>query len=143
MNLERNLWVSLMVKLAEEDVFFQRIESDTANGIPDVWIGKDGAYAWVENKAVAKYPVRATTNVFGEKHGLRPEQKVWHLRAARHGVVSYIVAAVGSGHQREVFVVPGALAFSFNTLTRPALSAYACPLAAVPARLLAQPTSGA
>lgn len=101
----------------------QRIENSTSEGVPDVWLGWDGGYAWVENKAIPEWPVRATSKVFASK-GLRKEQIVWHVAAAQRGVVAFILAGVGKGTARQIFLVPSTEAERFNDMTKAELSVW-------------------
>lgn len=146
MSYEANLWDNLKRQLEEAEIFFQRIESSTALGIPDLWIGRKKKSAWVELKAVGGYPVRPTTPVFGDTRGLRPEQIVWAFRATRKAVNVKILAAVGVGCTKDLYIVPGELCQEFNKMTERELSYHKVlgGIASVPGLLLrrAQPASG-
>lgn len=117
MAAENNLWTSARPRLIEAGFFVQRIETSTGDGVPDVWVGKLGVSAWLENKAIKVWPVRATTKVFG-RDGLRPEQINWHIEAVRKGVCAFILAGVGVGAKRQVFLVPSTEAERFNDMTK-------------------------
>lgn len=121
MAAEGNLWQSTRPRLIRAGFFVQRIETTTGEGVPDVWVGWVDGYAWIENKAVTDWPMRASTRVFGNK-GLRKEQINWHLDASQKGVHTAILAAVGVGAKRKVFLVDGAHAERFNEMTKTELS---------------------
>lgn len=146
MSYEANLWDNLKRQLEEAEIFFQRIESSTALGIPDLWIGRKKKSAWVELKAVGSYPARSTTPVFGNAHGLLPEQIVWAFRATRKAINIKILASVGTGHNKDFYVVPGKLCQVFNKMTKEGLAYYKVlgGITAVPGLLLHRrhPASG-
>lgn len=123
MGKEANLWLSTRARLWEAGFFVQRIETSTGEGVPDVWVAWEGGYAWLENKAVADFPLQDRTRVFGAK-GLNPDQKNWHLEAVRRGVRAFIWASVNSGTQRQTFLIPSYDAELFNSMNRKHLSAY-------------------
>lgn len=77
---------------------WQRIESGlTGGGIPDINACRKGKEIWIELKVVD-----------GRRVKMRPEQVGWHLRRARAGGVTFILAY----HERlDVFMYwPGRLA---------------------------------
>lgn len=129
MAAEGNLWQSTKTRLKEGGFFAQRIETSTAEGVPDVWAGYSdrSTYAWLELKAQREWPVRDATKVFG-RDGLQPEQIVWLMNAARCRVRAFVLAGVGTGHKRKTFLVPAELADQFNDMTRPQLMEFECPL---------------
>lgn len=127
MAAEGNLWQSTRPRLIRAGFFVQRIETTTGEGVPDVWVGWADGYAWVENKAVTDWPVRASTRVFGNK-GLRKEQINWHLDASQKGVVAFIFCGVGVGAKRQTFLVPSQYADRFNDMTKAELMVWKCPI---------------
>lgn len=137
MAAENNLWQSTRPRLLQAGFFVQRIETSTGEGVPDVWVGWDGGYAWLENKAVREWPKRGATPVFGAK-GLRPEQITWHIGARQRGVVAFIWVGVGVGASRQTFLIPGTLAERFNNMNCQDLEAWAVKLADLPLFLIKQ-----
>lgn len=117
MAAENNLWQTLRPRLLTAGFFAQRIETSTNEGVPDVWIGWESGYTWVELKAIREWPVRDTTQVFG-REGLSVEQVGWLLAATGRGVQALIFAGVGVGHARRTFEVPAALAETFNSMNK-------------------------
>lgn len=134
MAAENNLWQSLKPRLQKAGFFAQRIETTTNEGVPDVWIGWDGGYAWAELKAAKEWPKRDSTRVFG-REGLSQEQINWHLGALARGVHVLIVAAVGVGHHRQTFAVPSSLCERFNEMTKAELMVWHCPIDNIPATI--------
>lgn len=125
MAAESNLWVATRPRLVKAGFFVQRIENSTSDGVPDVWVGRDTCYAWLENKAQRDWPVRATSKVFG-KDGLRPGQVVWLMNAARCGVRAWVWAGVGTRQRRKTFLVPASYAERFNDMTQEELLPFEC-----------------
>lgn len=128
---ENNLWQCVRPRLTSAGVFYQRIETSTGEGVPDLWLGTSTGYAWAELKAVPAWPVRASTRVFGSK-GLSKEQIVWHLKAAKNGVRAFIFAGVGVGAKRQTFLVPGSHCEAFNDLNKAELTEFALDIDDVP-----------
>ena len=90
-----------------------RVENSVGPGTPDLNYCINGVEGWIEFKQVPSLPKREDTPVF--TGCLKPEQVLWHIKRTFHGGRSYIVAAVvEEGLQ---FVVPGALAKEFNSMT--------------------------
>lgn len=129
MAAEHNLWLSVRPALQEAGFFVQRIETTTALGVPDVWLGwQDGGYAWLELKAARAWPAREQTPVFG-RDGLRPEQENWLLAAHRAGVRAFVLAGVGTGKGRTLYLVPASAALTFNGACRATLAQWQIALA--------------
>ena len=135
MGRETNLWKSTRPVLVKAGFFVQRIETSTAEGVPDVWVGNANGYAWLENKAVDGFPIQARTRVFGA-HGLRKEQITWLLEATRCGLRAFVWAGVGVAHYRKSFLVPSREAERFNLMNRGQLEEYACSIEHLPSKLL-------
>ena len=112
----------------------QRIETSTGEGVPDLWVGWETGYSWVELKHTKEWPVRATSKVFGS-HGLRVEQIAWHVAAAQRGVHAAILAAVGKGTTRQSFLVPSTEAERFNDMTKAELMVWHTPIDNIPSVL--------
>ena len=136
MAAESNLWDSVRPRLQTAGLFCLRIETSTGTGVPDVWVGGDGFYAWVENKAQKSYPVRPTSKVFASD-GLRKEQIAWHAEATRLGVRAFILAGVGVGQGRVLYLVPSSQGEHFNNFTRADLEPYRIQVELLPAILKA------
>lgn len=134
MGAESNLWKCTRPHLIEIGCFVQRLETSTAEGVPDVWVGYVNEYAWLENKAVPNAPARPETRVFGS-HGLSVEQENWLLNAAQRRVRAWIWAGVGRGARRQTYLVPAHLAGEFNSMPLNRLQPYAVPLAGLAAAL--------
>jgi Holliday junction resolvase len=73
--------------------FVQRIESgETGNGVPDLYVAKDGFTAWIELKVMdTEWP---TAN----KIPLRPAQWPWLHTHAEHGGVSLLGVKLLNGY---------------------------------------------
>jgi hypothetical protein len=75
---------------------FQRIETATTAGVPDVYMCHDGQSIWVELKIVR-----------GNYALLRKEQYAWGIRHARHGGRAIVLAR--SGDEMFIWEFPIAL----------------------------------
>lgn len=53
---ETAFWQELKAELDAQKLFYTRIESSTANGIPDLYLTYDGCAIWCELKAIAHNP---------------------------------------------------------------------------------------
>jgi len=127
---EQRLWDS-MRNNAPSAVKLYRVENGVGVGMPDVHSLCRGAYTWVELKAKAAWPARATTPVLGKDDGLNQDQINWHIEHARFGGESYVLIGVGSGAKRELFMVPGTLANSINSMTKESMLNWACDWGAI------------
>ena len=113
-----------------------RVENPAHPGTPDYNDCIEGVEIWLEFKQTPSFPARPDTPVFGKK-GLRPDQVVWHVKRARAGGRSYIVALV---EESDVFyVIEGKHAREFNDMTRAELDSLTLPLEVVWAK---SPTGG-
>ena len=63
--------------------FYQRIETTTGLGIPDIYAVIDGKSLWIESKIGPR---------------IRIEQFMWHILHNRRGGLSYVVSKIGSKH---------------------------------------------
>jgi hypothetical protein len=123
-SLEKNLWGTFKTNLDKHRgtrAHYQRIETGgTGLGIPDVNIKVDGCEeTWIELKVVQ-----------GLRVELRPEQVVWHVRRARSGGSSWVLAREKKNGPRvgtvdRLYVWPGRVAQEI------AAQGVACPGAAV------------
>lgn len=109
--LEQRLWQRARVNLLRFEVHTERIENVLAPGTPDVHGTCRGAARsafWIENKAVAARPKRASTPLLGSGYGhsLNREQINWHLRYAQNNGRSFVLIGIGS---HEALLVPGAM----------------------------------
>ena len=120
---ETKFWKKLKKKLPlNSDVI--RVENPACPGTPDVNMCTDGVETWPELKQVAGFPKRETTPVF--TGALRADQVLWHIRRSRAGGRSYIVGYVES--EDKIYVIPGAMADDFNSMTRAQLEEHNLPL---------------
>ena len=62
-----------------------RIENLMMSGMPDCNLCLEGNEWWIEIKAPAKTPKRATTPLFGSNHRIMQSQILWHTRQIRAG----------------------------------------------------------
>jgi hypothetical protein len=128
---EQRLWVVLRGSPDMRGVLLERIENAVGSGTPDVHalatINFDASaparriqalHTWVELKAAAGYPARATTPVLGED-GLNLEQRNWHLRYTSRGGRSLIVVGVKGPYSVswDVFTFHGNLHDQVNSFT--------------------------
>lgn len=89
---ESSLWVIIRQNLPQ--VHWQRIETSTGLGIPDIngcWEGKE---FWVEIKYLPTFPVRANTPV-KIKH-YTPEQRLWLRKRGQAGGQAWLFVRVGA-----------------------------------------------
>jgi hypothetical protein len=131
MAAENNLWQTIRPRLQRAGFFCQRIETSTGEGVPDVWIGKGDDYIWIENKAIKEWPKRESSRVFGDD-GLRTEQVNWHIAATQKRIRACILAGVGVGAKRQLFLVPSRYCELFNLYTKRELEEWACSLDSLP-----------
>lgn len=90
-----------------------RVENYVAVGMPDVYIVTPrGLGVWVELKAPIA-PKRRSTRWLGTE-GVNPDQKNFHIKAARKGLPSYIVARDDRG---RLVMVEGLHSDEINDLT--------------------------
>lgn len=134
MGKENNLWLSSRPVLKKAGFFTQRIETSTGDGVPDVWVGWEDGYAWIENKSVLCFPKREATRVFGAE-GLRVEQVNWHIEATRLRVRAFVFGSVGTGAKRVSYLVPCQYAQQFNGFTKRELEPFLCPVQKLPEAL--------
>ena len=112
MKQEQNLWAS-MSRNQPADFWLQRVENVMVTGMPDIYSVRNGRAAWIELKAVSS-PVKDTTTLLGRK-GLNVDQINWHIRAAAHGVRSFIlIRTIG---KRELRLLSGASAKLVNHMS--------------------------
>lgn len=89
-------------KRAPSDFIMHRVENMLGEGMPDVFgFAPDGAYFWVELKAVKSIPRRLSTPLLG-REGLRRSQKNWHAQAAHCKLRCYTLMRVA---RDEIFLV--------------------------------------
>ena len=118
---ESKFWDRLQPRL-KPDFFVQRIENLVGEGVPDVFLTRreNGRMCWLELKSREKFPVRATTKVFGDD-GLRPSQIAWIHGRAVAGAPIYILAVC----DKVEFLIEGVHAREFNAWTRQELETFA------------------
>lgn len=109
---EANLWQNIRTNIGHRG-HFSRIEFNSTGGYPDLSYCIKGIEGHAELKYIDRAPVRMTTPVFTDDHGLRPSQIAWIHTRIKHGGRVMIVAQVGD----IVFVVPGTEYRRFNQLT--------------------------
>jgi len=94
--------------------FVQQIENIVGEGVPDTHYCIEGNIGWIELKYAENLPVRATTAVFKSlNRGLDVEQEAWIFKYVQHGGNAFILPQIG----RRYYLVPGKLAYEFNTMT--------------------------
>lgn len=118
---ESRFWGRLQPRL-QSSFFIQRIENLVGEGVPDVFLVRreTGVMCWVELKSRPKFPVRATTKVFGDD-GLRPSQIAWIHGRAVAGAAIFILAEC----DKVEFLIEGRWAREFNAWTKSELEAHA------------------
>lgn len=114
--------------LREAGFFCQPIETGSiGEGIPDLFYTHINSSVtwpvngWLELKKIKEMPKRQYTAVFKSiNHPLSIEQANWIGRCNESGTRADILVGFG----RDYFLVPGALADTFNELTEPQLRRY-------------------
>jgi len=91
--LEKDLWEKIRDNPLNLNMFFQRIESSTAEGIPDLYWVSNGISGWCELKylpetATGKY------NLSLDKYSLL--QRNWNSTQVRAGGITLLCVGVGS-----------------------------------------------
>lgn len=113
---EKNLWAWLRGGKVSFglDLHIQRIESNTALGIPDVEgclkVWPASVSFWTELKAAAR-PVRATTQI---KHNVTADQVSWHRKRYHAGGVSNLLLQIGSGNEAKKYLVNSSELLAFQ-----------------------------
>lgn len=93
--------------------FVQQIENIVGAGVPDTHYAVQGRIGWLELKYAENVPARAGTAVFKSlNRGLDVEQEAWIFKYAQHGGIVHVLAQVG----KRYYLVPGHLAYTFNTM---------------------------
>ena len=112
--------------------FVQQIENLVGLGVPDTHYVVEGKSGWLELKFAENIPARASTAVFKSlNRGLDIEQEAWIFKYAQHGGIVHMLPQIG----KRCFIVPGYLAYQFNTMTCEEFEPYACELKNVRAYL--------
>lgn len=114
---EQRLWDSLRANMQGYKILLQRLENGLEAGWPDVISNCRWKAVWLELKAVDGWPARERTRVLGDE-GLSIEQENWALAWTQSEGHCYILIGVGRGHDRELFLVPGALAAEVNQFNK-------------------------
>lgn len=108
---EQRLW-DAMKRAQPAGFWLVRVENYVAVGIPDVYVVTPrGLGVWAELKAPIA-PKRATTRWLGAE-GVNPDQENFHLKAARFGLPSFIIAR---DDRRRLLMVGGEHAARLNGL---------------------------
>lgn len=93
--------------------FWQRIENQVGNGVPDVYFGINGTFGWMEGKYARVLPKTPMTAVFKSlNRGLTTEQENWLFDHARQGGLCWVFARVVDSY----ILVPGIRALEFNDM---------------------------
>jgi hypothetical protein len=112
-NKESNLWKRLSTAMIGYWLA-DRIESGTANGIPDVFFSIPKNSGWMELKVIDKFPVKSDTKV--KIDHFYPEQKFWiRTRGETGGNVWLFVFVAETG---EYFLFPWHIAHRIEELTK-------------------------
>jgi hypothetical protein len=107
---EQRLWDTLKRQTDGSSLWLQRIENLCVAGMPDVLaVNGRGDLKWVELKA-CDVPKRGSTALLGDRSGLNPAQRGWHLKAASMNVQTWVLVRAGKEH----FLVPGRFAAEIN-----------------------------
>ena len=109
---EQLLWDAMKRNLPEA-LWMQRVENLVGDGMPDVYVGRSGA--WVELKAPGRIPVRPQTPLLG-KEGLRQSQINWflkHTTMAQAPEAFILIRTV----ERHLIMVPGNRASEVNKMS--------------------------
>jgi hypothetical protein len=120
---EQKLWDG-MRNNAPKTAWLQRIENVVAPGTTDVMVIIDGVVSFVELKACAAWPARASTPLLGNGRGLNPDQVNWLLDCVSFDGNAWVLIGVGNGRERELFMVHGAHARVINKMTREELATH-------------------
>jgi hypothetical protein len=112
MTPEKRLWERLRdgwgLQIKQAGGRIERVENAVGAGMPDVNGCLSGVEFWIELKVAPKWGVRRPT--FRAHRGLEPAQINWLLSEYRAGGKSFVLAQI----DKEVFLVPGELAQTFN-----------------------------
>lgn len=119
--VEQRFWARVRAPLVRAGAFLERIENIVGEGTPDVHGLADDVAFWMELKAVAAAPKRASSKLLGITHGLNNEQINWHLTYAQRGGNNWVLIGVGS---REAILVHGKHALSINSASRDELISF-------------------
>jgi hypothetical protein len=117
---EHQLWTRVrdaLKDVTDLKIDLCRVENMVQAGTPDVNYCYNGVEGWIELKHADKPPARDSTPVFPDGKGLRDEQVIWIHKRARAGGRVWILARCGE----SIFLVNGAYAKVFNTMTYPQL----------------------
>lgn len=92
---EQRLWARVGPHLRQYGTF-DRIETATVSGVPDVDYCIDGVEGKIELKAVKRYPLRDSSMLFPTGTGLRPAQIAWIVKRLMHkGRVFLLIGVEG------------------------------------------------
>lgn len=116
---EQRLWDRMRNALGAQ-LRLERIENLVSVGMPDVLAIKQQRVSFVELKAQAEWPARATTSVLG-REGLSVDQRNWLLDWRSHGGTAWVLVSVGKEH----FLFDAKHADTLNTFTQEQLRALA------------------
>lgn len=106
---EQRLW-DVFKRYDRGGSWLQRVENVVGDGMPDVYVGRNGA--WVELKAPTA-PKKESTRLLGSE-GLRASQINWHLKKASYGQRSFVLI---KDSLDRIFLVPGVYAAKINGMT--------------------------
>lgn len=105
---EQRLWDALK-KQSPKELWLQRVENVVGVGMPDVYVGANGA--WIELKSPT-CPKKETTRLLGDE-GLNQDQINWHYKAMKKMRQTYILIR---DSQSRLFLIPGALSLVVNDM---------------------------
>lgn len=115
MKLETKLWHKIQRCPVNIDrCFFERIETSTVNGVPDVHWLVDGVSGWTENKAVEKL---VNGNIILTQERFTMIQRNWIKDYQKIGGVVFLCIGVYLNDQWEIFWLKDQLAWSFYSAT--------------------------
>lgn len=114
MKLESKLWQRIRDCKANKSLFFQRIETSTGTGIPDLFWrfeGKGQPEGWAELKVVSKLIHDKSVKLDRKKFTM--EQRNWLKTYHDKGGIVFLIIGVYVNENWEIFWIKGKAAYLF------------------------------
>lgn len=118
---ESKLWNR--VKNQNKSVFFQRIESDTAIGIPDLYLIYKGVAGWAELKWIPRWP--KSDDIVIKIYHYTMAQRRWLKKNHDNGGNSFLILGIGN---KEILCFKGEDALKVGAYTKKQLQDKSIPL---------------
>jgi len=116
--LEKDLYANLRDSPLNLNVFYQRIESSTADGIPDVYFNSGCISGWCE----LKYLDRTKTDKYNlSKKKYTMVQRGWNATHTRNGGITLLCIGIGS----KIFWLRGKKAITILRFTMVEIESWA------------------